>query len=115
MLTKEHRFHGQGAIKYVFRKGKSVRGELVSLKFVRNPKLNNFRMAVVVSKKVSKSAPKRNRIRRRLFEVVRTHQENIVPDVDLVFSVYDESLASSSHDNLDKEITGLLNQAGLMN
>jgi ribonuclease P protein component len=99
MLSRAHRFHGYGSLRYVYRNGKVVRGSNCSLKYVSNNRITRYRVAVVVSKKVSKSAVVRNRIRRRVYEVVR---ELVVPDQpqDLVFTVYSEQLADMPADQL---------------
>jgi ribonuclease P protein component len=99
MLSRPHRFHGYGSLRYVYRNGKVVRGAFCSLKYVANSRNTRYRVAVVVSKKVSKSAVVRNRIRRRIYEIVRT---TVVPDlpVDLVFTVYSEQMATMAADQL---------------
>ena len=71
MISRKHRFHGYGSLRYVYQNGKTVRGPLASLKYVHNPRRDSYRFAIVVSKKVNKSAIVRNRIRRRLFAIIR--------------------------------------------
>lgn len=99
MLSRPHRFHGYGSLRYVYRNGKVVRGAYCSLKYVANNRNTRYRVAVVVSKKVSKSAVVRNRIRRRIYEVVRM---TVIPDqqVDLVFTIYNEQMATLAADQL---------------
>ena len=66
MLTKSQRFHGHNSLRPVYNKGRSVYGH--SLKFIWTSSNGPIsRAAVVVSKKVHKSAVVRNRIRRRLY------------------------------------------------
>lgn len=57
-------------------------------------------MAVIVSKKVAKSAVVRNRIRRRLYEAVRTSKLFDETPVDVVFVVRSEELVRLPHDAL---------------
>jgi ribonuclease P protein component len=99
MLSRPHRFHGYGSLRYVYRNGKVVRGAFCSLKYVANSRNTRYRVAVVVSKKVSKSAVVRNRIRRRIYEIIR---EAVSPEqqVDLVFTVYSEQMATMPADQL---------------
>jgi ribonuclease P protein component len=110
MLSRPHRFHGYGSLRYVYRNGKVVRGAFCSLKYVANSRNTRYRVAVVVSKKVSKSAVVRNRIRRRIYEIVR---EAVLPDqpVDLVFTVYHEQLATMAADQLKDCIHSQLESA----
>lgn len=68
-------------------------------------------MAVVVSRKVSKSAVVRNRIRRRIYEAVRTSaEENVMPGTDMVFTVYSDQLADLPVGQLKTVIADLLDK-----
>jgi ribonuclease P protein component len=110
MIAREHRFHGYGSLKYVHRKSKTVRGPYCALKYVRNDRRKRYRVAVVVSKKVHKSAVVRNRIRRRIYEAVRLA---IVPDepYDLVFIVYSDYLATCLPAEVQKAVLDKLRAA----
>lgn len=110
MLTRKNRFHGYNSLRYTYQHGDSVRGSLCVLKYSRNPRRTTYRAAVVVSKKVSKSAVVRNRIRRRVYEVVRTM---IVPNqpYDLIFTVYSDRLAVMPIDELHAVIFDKLTAA----
>jgi ribonuclease P protein component len=111
MLSKVHRFHGYGSIKGVYQRGKNYRGTLASLKVADRASNRPFRVAVVVSKKVSKSAVVRNRIRRRIYEAVRTTPLQKTPGRDLVFTVYSDQLASIEDKKLKKVIDELLQKS----
>ena len=89
MISQAHRFHGLGSLKYVYAQGKTVRSASMGLRYADNPRRKTWRAAVVVSKKVHKSAVKRNRIRRRIYEVIRTSQILDEQAKDIVISVYD--------------------------
>jgi len=107
MIAVAHRFHGYGSLRGVYQHGQSLRGPLVSLKFnLREPR-RPYRVAVVVSRKVSKSAVVRNRIRRRIYEIVR-QADGIPPGIDLVFTVFDEKVAELSTLKLQTVIDDLL-------
>jgi len=71
-------------------------------------------VAVVVSKKVSKSAVVRNRIRRRVFAVVQMLRPQLTSQAELVFTVYDAKVASMPTDALKDEITMLLTRGKLL-
>lgn len=86
----------------------------MSLRYVRNDRQQAYRVAVVVSRKVSKSAVVRNRIRRRLYEIVRKHSARIAEPHDLVFTVYGEAAAGMSHATLQKIVLGQLERAGVL-
>ena len=113
MIHSTHRFHGRSSLRFVYQRGQTVRGPLVSLRYVRNDRQSSYRVAVVVSRKVSKSAVVRNRIRRRLYEIIRKHAAGIVGPYDVVLSVYGEEVATMSHASLQKTLLGQLYKAGV--
>lgn len=76
MLKKENRFKGNKAINAVIRKGGSAYEQNIKLKYILNPNQKDSKFAVVVSKKISKSAVVRNRIRRRLYASLKPHLNN---------------------------------------
>ena len=104
MLTKIHRFHGHGSVRQAYRRGSVVRGSVCSLHVVHGAKTKSTKVAVVVSKKVHKSAVIRNRIRRRVYELVRTHMNDIKTPIELVFTVYDAEAAVMESEELKKHI-----------
>ncbi len=113
MIHSTHRFHGRSSLRFAYQKGHVVRGELISLRVARNNRLSTWRAAVVVSRKVSKSAVVRNRIRRRIFEIVRRYAGRIDGPFDLIFSVYGEHLASVEPATLEQLVCDLLQKAGV--
>lgn len=104
MVSKEHRFHGLKSLNFVKNKGETIRGPYFSTKVALNRQRRTYRVAVVVSKKVSKSAVVRNRIRRRLYELVRHEEKNITKPYDIVIFVYDEKSADLSHKKLASQL-----------
>ncbi|MBA3757264.1 ribonuclease P protein component [Candidatus Saccharibacteria bacterium] len=114
MISREHRFHGYGSLRYVYRNGVTVRGPLFSLKAAPNPKRKGYRLAVVVSRKVHKSAVARNRLRRRLYEAVRALEDSIVHPYDIVITVFQDSLVDEPPISLSKQVKRQLTQAGVL-
>lgn len=114
MIRSTHRFHGRSSLRFVYQRGQMVRGTLVSLRHVRNDRQQSYRIAVVVSRKVSKSAVVRNRIRRRIYEIVRKNAGRIAGPYDLVFTVYGEDAAQMSHATLQKMILDELDKANVL-
>jgi ribonuclease P protein component len=109
-----HRFHGYNSLRFVYRNGKTVRGPLCSLKYVLNERRKSYRLAVVVSKKVSKSAVTRNRIRRRLYETVRRHDSQLTAPYDLVITVFGENLATMPAEDIERMVVAQLKQARVL-
>lgn len=92
------------------RNGKSLRGRMVGLKYI-NDEGEGFKVAVVVSKKVSNSAVIRNRIRRRIYAAVRNSKNEINSGFSGVFTGFDENLKDMSFEKIDAEIRVLLQKA----
>ncbi len=111
MIGRTHRFHGYGSLRGVYQRGKTARSPLINLRYTTRDPKKPYRIAVVVSRKVNKSAVVRNRIRRRIYEVVRTNGQNIQPGTDLVFTVFDDKVAGLETPKLHKTITDLLEKA----
>lgn len=114
MIDAAHRFHGRGSLRFVYQHGKTVRGPLLALKYIRNQRRTAYRVAVVVSRKVHKSAVVRNRIRRRLYEIIRLHSEHISVPYDLVLTVFSEQVAELDSLELTQMMHKLLVQAGII-
>lgn len=114
MIARKHRFHGYGSLRYVYQHGQTVRGPICAMRFVTNPKREDYRLAVVVSKKVSKSAVKRNRIRRRLFEAMRLESDRFTAAYDIVITVFNDELLKLPSDDVRKMISAQLKQGRLV-
>lgn len=108
MLNRRHRFHGYGSLKRVYQHGQNVRLPLINLRYLSRP-AKPYRLAVVVGRKVSKSAVKRNRIRRRLYEAVR--QSQLIPDSkDIIISVFSDDFLDMPSEELKDIIRRLLSK-----
>lgn len=110
MLNKKYRFHSRGGVKYVYQKGKTVRSSKMSLVFADN-KRGFTRIAVVVSKKVDKSAVGRNRIRRRVYEALRLNLDYIPKKRDYVFVIYSKEVAKMPFWKLEKMLGELIEES----
>lgn len=114
MLSYTHRFHGHGSLRYLFRNGTTARNRQILVRFCENKKRTESRVAVVVGKKVSKAAVRRNRIRRRIFEVIRLHMTDIKPGHDISLTVFSLELMTLPYSELESVVLGALSQAGLL-
>jgi ribonuclease P protein component len=103
MLSKQHRFHGHNSLNYVYRQGKTVRSPHCAMKFTPG-KYENYRVAIVVAKKVDKSAPARNRIRRRVYEAIRTQADGLLTNQDIVVTIFDDSFLTIPYAEIAKSI-----------
>jgi ribonuclease P protein component len=113
MLDSLHRFHGLNSLNFAYKRGSIVRGSQITLRYAVNPRRQTHRVAVVVSKKVDKSAVVRNRIRRRLYEAVRRHEDLVQGPYDLIFTAFNAQLAAADAAVLQKQVAELLRRAKL--
>ena len=82
----------------------------MSLIFARN--LRGFtRFGVVVSKKVEKSAVRRNRIRRRIYEAIRTNLDLIPKNKDYLFVVFSKDVGVMNFSELEKLLGQLVEES----
>ena len=110
MLSKKYRFHSRGGVKYVYQKGKTVRRPKMSLVFVDNEK-GYTRVAVVVSKKVNKKAVGRNRIRRRVYEVIRKNFDLVPKKRDYIFIIFSDDVLRMPFNELEKVLGELVEES----
>lgn len=108
MIIRKNRFHGHHSVSRV--RGPSLHGQYVSVRFAASGR-GDYRAAVVVSKKVDKRAVVRNRIRRRIFEVLRVECGLAGKSVDIVVYAKTAELAEIPHDKLVSELTALIKKA----
>lgn len=113
MLSFTHRFHGHGSLRYVYKNGQAVRSRVLTVKYVKNPHRKHSRFAVVVSKKVHKGAVGRNRIRRRIYEVIREELGEFHGINDVVVLVFSNEVITMPAPELKESLRQLFSQAGL--
>lgn len=113
MLQFRHRFHGHGSLRFVYAHGKAVRSSLMVVKSSKNPRRKHSRFAVVISKKVMKSAVRRNRIRRRVYEIIRQELPHLQAGRDVACIIVSGEVLSLPHEALRSTITEQFRQAEL--
>ncbi|MGH7241524.1 MAG: ribonuclease P protein component [Candidatus Saccharimonadales bacterium] len=111
MLDGLHRFHGINSLTPTYKRGQTIRSGQMTLRYAPNTRRSTYRVAVVVSKKVNKSAVVRNRIRRRIYEAVRLEAAAIRQPYDLVLTVFNVQIATTDMMVLRKQIADLLRRA----
>jgi ribonuclease P protein component len=83
MLDKINRIKKKKDFETIFKNSKSFKNNLFIFKTVKN-NLGLSRFGFVVSQKVSKKATIRNKVRRRLAEIIRSEIKNIKTGTDAV-------------------------------
>ena len=102
MIARKHRFRGHNSVSRV--RGARYSGSGFTVFYAKNDRNKDYKMAVVVSRKTSKSAVVRNRIRRRLYEAVRKNEILNGHKVDAVFVVHTADLAKEDATKLSNEV-----------
>lgn len=113
MISKRYRFHSRGGVRYTYQNGKTIRGSKISLVFADNSR-NRQRYAVVVSKKVLKSAVRRNRIRRRVYEAIRAELPKVEKPVDCIFIIYSKDILDIDYKEIRSLVHNLLKEANII-
>lgn len=114
MLSQNHRFHGHGSLRFVLKNGMTTRSKFLTIRYSKNNKRVHSRFSVVVSKKISKRAVVRNRIRRRVYEILRLQLPRIQSAYDVVVIVNELSVQDLSSLELNKMLIGLLEKESLL-
>lgn len=83
MFLRKNRLTSKKDIERVFKMGRYFFVKDLGIKFIKN-NLDYPRFACVVSNKISKKAVERNRIKRRLREILRLAIPDLPQDIDLV-------------------------------
>lgn len=112
MLAKINRLKKKKDFEKVFRKGKGIKEDFLYLKFVKN-NLKISRFGFIVSKKISNKAVIRNKIRRRLSEIIRLKMLVAKKGIDVVV-VAMPGLAINDFWDLEGILGKVLGRAGLL-
>ncbi len=106
MLPKLNRLPARD-IKLILNHGQDKRGKFLAARILIKPGQKISRMVVVVPVKIEKRATKRNLIRRRLSEIIRTNPQLLKLSADIVILVRQEAI-KSQFSELKQEINKLL-------
>jgi len=112
MLPKENRLVRKPDFEKVKGKGKKFQSNLFGLLVLPNEE-EKSRFGFVISKKLSKRAVKRNRVKRILREQVRIILTKIKPGFDVVF-LGKKALLESGSEKVGLEIKRLFGKASLL-
>lgn len=115
MLAKPYRLKKKKDIQRVFSQGAYAREGAILVKFCVSKELGP-RFGIVVSKKVSKSAVKRNRIRRVISEFLRLNLSGFPQKKDVVVIVLPgKSVAQHNAKEVRESVLSALQKASFLN
>jgi ribonuclease P protein component len=108
MLPKKRRL-SSAEVREVLARGKSVRGSVISLKYVVNKGI--FRAGVVAPKSVAKRAVDRNRLRRALYQALATLPTAKTQQLSHIMAIFFiRSIPSPLTPALRDDISGILSK-----
>jgi ribonuclease P protein component len=111
MLPKENRLKKEREFEAVFKDGRTFKGNCVFLKYLING-TDKTKVGFVVSKKISKLATKRNKIKRRMREIVRLEKGKIKEGLSIIFIAL-PAINNAGYEEMEKDIGNLLNREEL--
>ncbi len=125
MLPRENRLRKMKEWEILFQEGRFVAGKLVNLKIwevnpAKYPKRDfstgDLKIGFAVGLKISKSAVKRNRVKRQMREVVRLLlKENKLKQGFFVGVLAKSEIVGSEYGEIEKDIKGVLVKARILN
>jgi ribonuclease P protein component len=113
MLPKENRLRKKNDFENVLRRGGGLKQDFLVLKLKEN-KLKDTRFGFIVSQKVSKKAVIRNRVKRRLREIIKLKMEEIKKGIDVVLIAL-PGAEKKDFSETKKEMEDLLKKSGALN
>jgi ribonuclease P protein component len=110
-VRKELRLTRNDDFQKVYRFGKSAANYQFVVYYRPNQAVEKFRLGVSVSKKIG-NAVVRNRVRRKIKEIVRLSEEQIKPHIELILIVR-KPAAEMDYASLQRSVVHVLNRAGI--
>ncbi len=107
MLAQKNRIHGRKKFLITLKKGRVVRGQYFNINYSKN-NYGQLKAAVVVGKKIAKSAVVRNRIRRKLYEILRKNFLTKLDNTNLIIIVFNPDIVNLKSAELEKLIEKLI-------
>lgn len=112
MLARAYRLRSNADFDRTYKYGRSANAQNFYIKFYQSHYITT-RIAVVVSKKISKRAVVRNRCKRRLVELARNHFDELLPGYNVIVMAKTDVSNLLSKD-LEREFMTCLSKAGLL-
>lgn len=111
-VEKEYRLAKREDFNKIYRYGKSMANHQFVLYYLPQPKLENFRLGISVSKKVG-NAVVRNRLRRMVKEIIRLKKESVTPHYDYILLARKPAV-DMDYAEMEKSIWHVIRKASLL-
>jgi len=113
MLDKKNCLKKKKDFQKVIKQGKKIEKDFLVLKFSENALKDVSRIGFIVSQKISKKAYLRNKIKRRLREIIKDNLDNLKPGYDLIFFTK-KAIKEKDFLEIEKIVKQILKQAKLL-
>ncbi len=111
MLAKKYKLTGKKNLEQLFKQGRYQETEFLRLKWIKNQlEFNRFVFAIGI--KVSKKAVQRNKIKRKLEEIIRNYKD-LKQGYDLAIIAKPEIL-NKNYQTIKKDLLDLIKKANLI-
>lgn len=112
MLLPANRLQKDSDFSRVHRHGRFFKQQFIAIKSLKNDR-SQSRFGFLVGIKISKKAVVRNKVKRRLREVIRLEMPHIKPGFDVVIMVRPE-IVDKTYQEIQIALQDVLRQAGLL-
>lgn len=112
MLTKQYRLQKDRDFELVFKKGRAFKSKFLFLKLKRN-NLEISRFGFVIGKTISKKSTVRNRIKRRLRDIIERNLVKIKSGFDVIIGV-NTKIVEKNYQEIKEELEELLKKAEVL-
>ena len=113
MLPKKNRLKNKKDFERIFKQGKSFKEDFLFLK-IRKNNLKESRFGFIVSLKVSKKAVLRNKVKRRLREIIKERLPEIKSGIDGVL-IAQRNIEEKDFSEIKEVINKLFKKAKILN
>ncbi len=113
MLPKPYRLTRNDAIDDIFMKGKKVATPFFVIR-IRENHLPLSRLAIIVSKKISKKAVERNLLKRRIRGIIHESLSFVRKGLDIIIGANSNVLIAMSYEDIKKELVVALQKGNLI-
>ena len=112
MFPTKNRLIKEKEIEHVFKHGRHFFVRDLGIKFLKN-EFDYPRFAIIVSNKISRKATERNRIKRRLREIIRLVIPKLPQDIDLIVLTR-PGIKEIDYEEMKKRVHTCLKKLGLI-
>jgi ribonuclease P protein component len=114
MLPKENRLNIRTNFTQIKNLGKKVHDDALLVYFLKSNSESPSKFGISISKKVSKSAVVRNRLRRKVHRALHKYKSAIITGVDSIIIIL-KNFSEENNEDTESRINNLVKKAGLLN